>query len=275
MSFKKFICFLFEHKIATEVLGINTDCLKIKYILFLKDSKNYLLSELTPHEVEYNNNIHAVVGRPSSMSGNHRNAVDDYTVESSNLNRSLHKNYNGDIKPSDANRARIKKLDELLNKHETHEDAMVFTGLHRSPHEAFHYAPEGEKLVKPISHAEYHMPAYTSTSSNFRAAAKFARAFKPDSGEYNTVEEKMAEHHGGKGILNVNKHIMAINMPAGTKAQSIRHISATGQHEQEVLMHRGHTLEVHHMPTIVEHNGEKHAVWHATVIDHNPKKIEV
>ena len=41
MSFKKFICFLFEHKIATEVLGINTDCLKIKYILFLKDSKNY------------------------------------------------------------------------------------------------------------------------------------------------------------------------------------------------------------------------------------------
>ena len=243
-----------------------------------KDSQNYFVDDLTPQEIKYNNEIHANVGRPSSISGNQRNAIDAYTVDSADLNKSLHVYHNGGKKPDYAKTAQMKHLDALLDKHTTHEDAMIFTGLRRSPHEAFHYAPEGEKLVKPISHAEYHLPAYTSATSSFNVASKFATRFRPSKGstgtEYNEVDSRVADHHGGSAIYGAHKHVLAINLPAGSKAQSVRHISSTGEAEHEILMHRGHTLEIHHMPTIIEHDGDKHAIWHANVIDHNPKKIE-
>jgi hypothetical protein len=44
--------------------------------------------------------------------------------------------------------------------------------------------------------------------------------------------------------------------------------------EKEVLLQRGHDLEIHHEPTIVNH--PKYGtiyVWHAKIVGHNPTKL--
>ena len=66
---------------------------------------------------------------------------------------------------------------------------------------------------------------------------------------------------------------MRIDVPKGTQAGSMSGNTYYPK-EKEVLLQRGHDLEIHHKPTIINH--PKHGivnVWHAKIVGHNPKPL--
>jgi hypothetical protein len=73
--------------------------------------------------------------------------------------------------------------------------------------------------------------------------------------------------------LTEENHVLKIHLPKGTQAGSIKHLS-NYKKENEVLLNRGHDLEIHHEPTVIDHpkKGKVH-IWHAKVVDHNPQKL--
>lgn len=180
------------------------------------------------------------------------NAVRKYAMSSSDMNGVLHTLHGNTDRPVHGNvvnnnKKHIKALDEVLNNSKMHADTHVFTGLPHSPIKHFKdmKAKKGESIT-------IHHPAYLSTSTSYETAKFFAS--KPSE-----VTKPGAE-----------KHVLKLHIPQGTKGGSIRHL-ATFADENEVLLHRGHNIEIHPNPTI-DHDGTH--VWHAKVVSHTPKHIE-
>lgn len=174
-------------------------------------------------------------------------------VTNSSTSHEHHKLYDPDKKD-------IKLIDAHLDKHTIKKDIHVFTGLPHSPVHAFRQqnAKKGESI-------KVHLPAYTSTSTDYKTAYKFAK-----------YDENDTEHHSPintdapKKIENKEKHILKLHVPAGTKGGSVRDQSALSN-ENEVLLHRGHNIEIHPHPTV---NKDGTHVWHARIISHTPSKID-
>lgn len=246
----------------------------------------YFGDNYTAKQKKENDESHEKVGRPSSLGQGQGTALRIYTSESSFLNKKLHTKHDSseeEHKPlTKEQKENVHMLDKALSSHKTHEDTIVYSGLKRSPHTLFKRKADGTKFVHRPNTVTVHHPAYLSTSTNFSGAVKFARSkgsvWNDTSHMTNEVPDEDKKFHGGHKLDGVVKHVLAIHVPAGTHAQSVRHISTVGRDEQEVLIHRGHNLEIDHEPTIVEHENEngkkkKVAVWHAKIVDHIPEKI--
>lgn len=203
-----------------------------------------------------------------------------YTAGSSSLNDFLHKHYNGkNTKNSQPlkNIKRVKGMDSVLDNASLSKDTHVFTGLPQGPHELFkrHGIEKGENL-------KVHLPAYTSTSTEYSRAKKFASDGYDRSNKFgdhmpvdhsvheplNELNEKQLKKIKSNSIDQ--KHVLKIHLPKGTKAGSVKHFSQYS-HENEILLHRGHNLEIHHRPT-VDPDGTH--IWHARIIGHSPSSIE-
>ena len=134
------------------------------------------------------------------------------------------------------------EVTKVIAKHKTPYDFTVFSGL--SPQHA-------ERLKNRNSPSSFHHPAFLSTSTDYEQAVKYT-------GPAKSKEEK---------------HVLRLHIPKGTQAGSIRHISQYRK-ENEILLNRGHDLEIHHEPTIINHPKEgKIHIWNAKVIGHNPQKL--
>jgi len=64
-------------------------------------------------------------------------------------------------------------------------------------------------------------------------------------------------------------HFLKIHLPKGTKAASVREHSFVPE-EREILLHRGHNIEIQHKPTKMANDMY---MWHARVISHEPLSI--
>lgn len=203
------------------------------------------------------NKLHTKVApmRDDNLSEKELSAVKEYTDDSSELNSMLHRHAQG----SDVGTTRNKPihdiasgLDSALVKHKTSEDLTVYTGVKRSP--VHHFDKYQGRIPKET---KVHLPAFTSTSTSVHKAHEFA---VPDS-HFNDEEHGIDE--------GSHKHVLELHVPKGTHAMSVRNHSFVPT-ENEVLLHRGHEIMVHHKPTRLS-NGDY--LWHAKVVGHSPKDI--
>lgn len=133
---------------------------------------------------------------------------------------------------------------KVLAKHQTKSDHTVFSGISQQHAEKFKNRNEPLKV---------HHAGFLSTSTNFDQASRFT---------------------GGGKKSKEEKHVLKIHVPKGTQGGSMSGNTYSPK-EKEVLLQRGHDLEIHHKPTIVNHpkHGEIH-VWDAKIVAHNPKPLK-
>lgn len=217
-----------------------------------------------PHLItpEQNDHIHNKVA-PSSrdkMSHNEHEAITDYSDESRPLNSLLHNHSNGhDI--TGINKTQYKKtighLDNLLGRQSTTEDMHVYTGLKGSPTK--HFKKVGGKVPDK---ALVNLPAFTSTSTSIKSARGFAENTSHPNDDRHGIQYPDDEHGA--------KHILKIHVPKGSHAMSIKGASFAPE-ENEILMHRGHQVEIHGTP---EHLSSNTYLWHAKVVGHKVVDVE-
>lgn len=201
--------------------------------------------------------LHTAPIHDDKLNADEKEAVSDYTDNSTPLNGMLHDHDKGrDIsrKEHDASKNTATHLDSALDKHKTTADMHVFTGIKFSP--AKHFKKVAGKI--PTTQ-KLHMPAYTSTSTKLGVASGFS----------DLTSHPNDERHGVNSEDDEKKHVLKIHVPAGSHAMSVRSHSFV-EGENEILLHRGHTIEVHHEPTRYDHNT---FIWHAKVVDHNKADI--
>ena len=138
------------------------------------------------------------------------------------------------------------ELTKVIAKHKTTHDSTLFTGISQKHADAM-------KLKGRKEPSKYHHPGFISTSTDYKQALNYSGG-APKSGE--------------------EKHVIRLEVPKGTQGGSIRHTSEYKK-ENEVLLNRGHNLEIHHEPTIIDDpkKGKVH-IWHAKVVGHNPQKLD-
>lgn len=193
------------------------------------------------------------------------NAVRKYAMSSAGINGALHTLHGNTDKPVHGNiinnaKSHVKALDDVLSNTKIHSDTHVFTGLPHSPAQHFETmkAKKGESIT-------LHHPAFMSTSTSYEVAKDFARQDHPIDGKKHKPTEGSEGIPGGKV-----RHVLKLHLPQGTRAGSVRN-QASFRNENEVLLHRGHNIEIHPHPTI---DTDGTHVWHAKVVSHTPKHIE-
>lgn len=178
--------------------------------------------------------------------------ITKYTDSSYGLNSYLHATRNGhDTSTQTMNRDWANRLTDTLSKQSTKEPYDVYTGINHSPAKYF----TSQKELGPV---QVHLPAFTSTSTKRRTASLFSRR----------SQDPNDSKHGVKSEADV-KHIIKIHMPTGTQAASVMPYSFSA-HEHEVLLNRGHNIEVDPIP---EHIGNNTYQWNAKIVGHTPDKL--
>lgn len=200
---------------------------------------------------EQTDHIHENVApiRNDDFNLDQRDAVDEYTDESGDLNNALHRHHQGKLKKS-PHFAAASTIDSVLNNHKTTEDTHVFTGIKFSPAKHFRKTKDGVPTTTKVD-----FPAFTSTSTSLSSAREFSSGLSTPNDKNHGVE------HDRFGEA---RHVLKINVPKGTNAMSLKKVSYI-PHENEVLLHRGHTLEIHHQPQDI---GDNTYLWNAHVVGH-------
>ena len=188
----------------------------------------------------------------SKLSSDETEAVTDYTDNSTPINGMLHRHASGHTISDHAKQHygnTATHLDSALEKHETTAPMHVYTGIKFSP--AKHFKKVDGKVPQT---KQMHMPAFTSTSTSLETAKGFS----------DLTSHPNDDRHGVDSETDERKHVLRIHVPAGSHAMSLmKHSFVPG--EREILLHRGHTIEVHHMPEKVD---DHTFLWHAKVISH-------
>jgi hypothetical protein len=199
--------------------------------------------------------------------------IGSYTNDSTWFNKTLHRHYLEHGREPMTGKSGlfndVKPLDNALNASTIKRGTHVFTGIKRNPADLF---AQAGKTDDPVT---THHPAYLSTSTNFESAIQFSKAMPHDLQKHPALN---SDHASQEEISNNYDegphHILKLHVPTGTHGGSVRHISqGEGANENEVLLHRGHTIQIDPRPTIVPHpwiDGEHVAVWHARVVGHDP-----
>jgi len=236
------------------------------------------MKQIKPHSVmaeEKIHNAHKVEDQDE--------AVEDYTTDSTDINRSLFHHHKTGKHPKDFKDFRsergmewapegdqynahehIQRLDKVLNKHKIKQDTHVYSGLSRSPVEHF--------KGNPNKSAKVHFPAYTSTTTDYDKALNFTESGAQKAVDHTPLNQDAPK--STKSTKDKTNHVLKIHVSKGTPGGSVRHISAHGGEENEILLHRGMDMEIHHQPTVVEHPRHGHVtVWHARILGHNPAKL--
>lgn len=149
----------------------------------------------------------------------------------------------------------IENIKSVLNPSTDVHHVKLYTGLPQSPAATAGLEWNSTRPIKVL-----HLPAFTSTSTNFDVAASFTK--KDD-----TTKHHISDHHGE--ILPNSRHVLELNFHGNIPdaASLIKHVGAT--HEEEVLLGPNKKFELHPRPTLVHGGGfnDPVYVWKAT---HNP-----
>jgi hypothetical protein len=232
------------------------------------------MQQIKPHGYGNEEKIHAAHPIEDQDKG-----IRDYTYDSTDINRSLFRHHQTGEHPRDYKDFRgelgiayspsgnqynahehIQRVDKVLDKHKIKQDTHVFSGLSRPPTE--HFKGNTNKPVK------VHFPAYTSTTTDFDKSLQFT-----ENGAKKAVDHTPLNQDAPKSTKGKTRHVLKIRVPKGTPGGSVRNI-AHYKSENEILLHRGMDMEIHHQPTVMNHPEHGHiTVWHARVVGHNPAKL--
>lgn len=232
-------------------------------------------SQINEHTPEKEDQIHNE-NKINAMGS--EEAIGSYTSDSTWFNKTLHRHYLEHGREPMTGKSGlfddVEPLDKALNASTIKKDTHVFTGIKRNPAALFEQAGKlGDGSVQePVT---THHPAYLSTSTNFGSAIQFSSAMPHDlqkhpalNSDHASQEEISNNYEGGP------HHVLKLHVPAGTHGGSVRHLSqGEGEDENEILLHRGHNIQIDPHPTIVPHpwiDGEHVAVWHARIVGHDP-----
>lgn len=203
----------------------------------------------------HHDHIHKIIAPSNRLVAHEKETIADYTDYSAPMNNTLI-HYHSGHSINQAYKPQIEKTSKILSKHKTTGDAVVYTGVKRSP--ARHFT-EGQDSV------EVHHPAFISTSSAFEMAKGFSKSMK------HPANEKHGIHLDGNGEA---RHVLKLHIPEGTRAMSVKKHTFLPK-EHEILLDRGHDIEIHHKPTVhVDKDGTKYHVWHAKVVGHSPANLD-
>ena len=132
-------------------------------------------------------------------------------------------------------------LDHIMSKHKVKKQFHVFTGLKVDPSKEF--KKNGDSTT-------FRHPAFMSTSTTKRVASEFARNVP-------NKDEGTSE-----------RHVLKLHVPEGAHAMSVKD-HTTYNDENEILLHRGHHIEIHHTPTIVKDSRGTTKIWHGRIVGHS------
>jgi len=134
-----------------------------------------------------------------------------------------------------------KHLDHIMSKHKVKKQFHVFTGLKVDP---------AKEFKKNSDSTTFRHPAFMSTSTTKRVASEFARNVP-------NKDEGTSE-----------RHVLKLHVPEGAHAMSVKD-HTTYNDENEILLHRGHHIEIHHTPTIVKDSRGTTKIWHGRIVGHS------
>lgn len=224
-------------------------------------SNNYDHEISEPKEEHIHQNVAPINSK--SLSINELKSVKVYSDDSSKINKMLYNHDQNKPEGTESRHAQIIQaghLDNAMNKHTTSEDMHVFTGVRLNP--AAHFGSTNGEVNKSV---QLHIPAFTSASTSLLSASAFARHVR-DNPE--TAAKNLA-NHGMSTDSSRNKHVLKIHVPEGSHAMSLMEHSFAPD-EKEILLHRGHTIEVHHVPEKIntDESGVHTYMWHAKIVNH-------
>lgn len=188
-----------------------------------------------------------------SLPQEHKDAISGYTDYSSDHNRHLINKelgndsfYNLDWETREHYDRRTNHLNNMISNDKSPEEYTVYHGTGFNP----------DKFAKESTDRTIKMPAFTSTSTNPKTAAKFAKSI-----DY---------------TLGSPRHILRIKIPKGSSIS--RHIGKNSSYpkEHETIVKNGLKLKIAENPEVYHHEYDdknpqfdegKYHVWNATVVD--------
>lgn len=186
----------------------------------------------------------------------------------------LHRHYRGKMRATDLKQYQqhIDAMDKSLAKNILKKDYVLYTGLRESPADAFSLYNHPRTEPIPV-----HLPAYTSTTTDFNVAQNFTR---PASAQGTRSQHELLSPTGKKlkskpasdrrSIMDV----LRIFVPAGTTGGSLKDLSKYGG-EHEILLPRGLDIIISPKPQVIDAGLRIVYVWNAKVTGHRPQPIEI
>jgi 8-oxo-dGTP pyrophosphatase MutT (NUDIX family) len=222
--------------------------------------------------------IHDVLNRRRlRLTARNSEALRDYSEESTPLNSYLHKHYRKEKQIVDRNNTAqkfAKTLDTAFKHATLTKNLKVYTGIPESPGRIW------EKYrADPTKPVRVHLPAYTSTTTDFRIAyvsfSKLDYTVYKDHKPRNVLKGNLNLYSMGvvkQGVKEVfdGYQMLYIIVPAGYQAISMVDLSNYGDEEEEILLPRGLDIEIEPNPYVKTTPNIPVVVWFAKVVGHNP-----
>jgi hypothetical protein len=210
--------------------------------------------QIAAHSKQAEKNIH----NSNKLKDDRDESLLNHSIRSLFTNSTLYDHANGHKVYSQ----QVNNIDKIMSKARISNNTHVFTGIKFSPDKFFKKKGSGEM-------ATTHLPAFTSTTTDFNQAIPFGYKLTHDMNKHPAANRDEPQSPDGK--IRSAHHVLKLLVPAGTPGGSIRHL-AQYNNENEILLHRGLNVEVHPHPTIIHHHEHGHVVvWHARVVGHDPK----
>lgn len=190
-----------------------------------------------------------------------------YGSVSRSINDFLHKKYRGqDLKKiPDSLRTLDKEFTKLslLKK-----EIRVYTGVPQSPSRIWDLSKSSTNT--PV---KAHLPAFTSTTTNYSIAQEFSGADEVDLKKFtpHKIIGDLAKHKNFDKYVNFAQ-IIYIIVPAGYNAVSLKNVSGYSR-ESEILLPRGLDIMINPHPIVILNKGPITCLWGAKVIGSNPIQI--
>jgi 8-oxo-dGTP pyrophosphatase MutT (NUDIX family) len=200
-----------------------------------------------------------------NLDPNTKNDIMSYTDKSRSLNDFLHRHFHKKVqRPTGAIGQMINSLDKTFAGNKLKKSIKVYTGLPENPLAAWKLYKQDR--TKPI---KLHLPAYTSTSTDYNVARSFAKTYLKNK-QVNAITTR-----NNKVISGGIKHLLLIHLPKGTPIIGVEDITYHSD-EHEIILPRGSEILVHPNPTGVPNtwSTDTTLVWHAELVGHAPVQIK-
>ena len=141
----------------------------------------------------------------------------------------------------------IKGLDSAIKRNKLQDDVHVYSGMGRDPSDAASKHPENH----------YHLPAYTSTTTDKTIARNFAA---------NQAQDRPALRQNG-----LMGHILHLKVPKGHAAAYLNKESHYS-HERELLLPRDTTVKITHSTVHSDNFSDPYLIHHGEIVPKTKSK---
>lgn len=194
--------------------------------------------------------IHSLLEIPKPRSSSVVDSLSYYgDIGSVDINHHMWENYLHGSAMSDNIKSHVDNIKSVMLPSTDIDHLKLYTGVKTSPAAIAGVEWNSTRPIKLL-----HLPAFTSTSTNFDVAIRFT---DPD----NTTIHHESDHHGI--ILPNARHIIELNF-YGSIPHAMSMINHDGaSHEEEVLLGPNHSFELHPRPNKIDGYKDPIYVWKA------------